>query len=463
MQQLSALDTAFLALETSRSPMHVGTLAIYSTPAGSDQPLTREAVVARIAGRLHRSTTFRQRVLPVPFGLDRPYWVDDARFDLDAHVRHHTLPPPGDRRTLWAEAARILARPLDLSRPPWEIWVVDGLDPSAGGTAAVFAKVHHAAVDGLSGMEILAAIHDRHARPPADDPPPDSPPPGEPSDLALLARAGAHMLTAPMRFNRMVREDLPALTASEAGPAATQRRPRLGAPRTRFNGLVSAERVVDGCSFTVADLRLLQSRVEGAMANDVILAIVGGALRRQLLSAGELPDRSLVAMVPLSLRSRSQRDGGNRVSAMLVPLGTDITDPVERLEAVVRRTRRSKRRGRGGAARRLIEYLDVVPLNPATLAVAPTWVAAGGVDPMVNCVVTNVPLGRRPIFLAGARLEEVYGNAPILDGVGLMHVVLTYDGKTTIGVTSCPTMLADAHAYTEHLRRSFGELQVAVG
>jgi diacylglycerol O-acyltransferase len=417
MQQLSAVDAAFLELETPRTPMHVE--------------------------------------------LGRPYWVEDRDFDLDAHVRSTSLPFPGDESALWSTAARILAEPLDLSRPPWQIWVIDGLAPSMGASVALLAKVHHAAVDGLSGMEILVALHDREPRPPDDQPPTRARPSRVPSDLELTARAGTHLLTAPLRLTRLVQEAMAEQAQQEQRPTGARRLPQ-GAPRTRFNGLVDAERVVDGCSFDGSDLRRLRAKAPGATTNDVALAIVGGALRRHLSASGELPERPLVAMVPSSVRSRTDREGGNRVSAMLVGLGSDIADPVVRLERIATATRRSKQRARGPQARRLIDYLDVVPLNPGSLANLPTWLALSGGDPAVSCVVTNVPLTRRPIYLAGSRLAHVFGSAPIVDGLGLMHVVLTYKGETTICVTSCPTMLPDAHRYTAHLRSSFQELSDAV-
>lgn len=457
MRQLSALDLAFLALESPRTPMHVGSLGLYQSPSVGPA-LDRAAVVDHIAARLHLSPTFRQRVVPAPFGLDRPYWAEDPAFDLGAHVRHRRLPAPGDRRALWSEAARIVAQPLDLTRPPWELWVIDGLDPSTGADFALLAKVHHAAVDGVSGMEILAAIHDRRPEP-GVVPPAAARGEAGPSDLEVLARTATNLFSAPMRFGQFVQE---AMAVQRDRP-----RPREGssggAPRTVFNGLVTADRVLRAWTVPSAELRPIQPLAPGATANDVVLSIVGGALRRYLEAEGGPPDRSLVAMVPVSVRSRDRREGGNRVTAMLVRLGTDVADPVERLRAVSARTRRSKGRARGGEARRLLDLLEITPVAPAALASAPTLFAASGRDPLVNGVVTSVPLGRRPIYLAGARLLEVHGTAPVVDGVGLMHVVVTYAGTTSIGVTACPTALVEPDRYVDALDEAYEELRRAAG
>ena len=168
MRQLSGLDAVFFYRETPGAPMHVGTLMIYDGSTAPGGEVTFDSIKENIARRLHLAQIFRQRILPVPLGADHPYWTDDARFDLEHHVRRVVLPRPGNLQQLWAEAAELLARPLDLSRPPWEIVVIEGLDGvtgTTGGSFAVVDKVHHAAIDGLSGMEVIAAIHDRHPTP----------------------------------------------------------------------------------------------------------------------------------------------------------------------------------------------------------------------------------------------------------------------------------------------------------
>jgi WS/DGAT/MGAT family acyltransferase len=467
MQQLTGQDASFLYLETPSAPMHVAALTIYeqSTVAGG---LVRfKDILAHIEGRLPRGRAFRQKIVRVPFDADHPWWVEDRAFDLEFHVRHIALPRPGDWRQLCIQAARLHARPLDPSRPLWEFTVIEGLDRVAGlppGCFALLTKVHHAAVDGVSGVELTAALHD--LAPVRSVPDPDDwRPERVPGSWELLNKAWANNLAQPVRLARVVRRTVPGVGRAIGVLRSRSDAPARGrVPRTRFNGTVSAHRVFDGVRLDLADVVGIRKAVPGATVNDVVLTIVGGALRHYLDAKGELPAEPLVAMAPISVRSESERGAaGNRVSAMLAPLGTNIADPLDRLAAVYAGTQASKELTNAIGADVLTDYQQFIPGSLAALGarLSSRMSLANRTNPMFNCVVTNVPGPQQPLYLDGARAVAMYGLGPIGDGNGLIHGVVSYNGLLTISFTSCRDMLGDPAAYAACIERSVAELAEA--
>ena len=304
--------------------------------------------------------------------------------------------------------ARLHARPLDLSKPQWEMYVIEGLDGVEGvpkGAFAMVLKIHHAAIDGMSGVEMTTAIHTQ--TPKAADPPPPakawSPEP-DPSGLELLARAGFNAATIPARGIRVATKFVPGLGRAVGVQRRRQAISTSPAPITRFNGPVSAHRVVDGCYFRLDDVKKMRRAVEGATVNDVALAVLGGALRSYLEAAGELPDAPLRAMTPVSVRTESEKaDLGNQVSAMIVSLSTDVADPVERLAAVTASTKASKELTQAIGARNLTE---ISQLAPGVLIGVGTRLAgrfARRMPGVINTVVTNVPGPARAPLLRRCR------------------------------------------------------------
>jgi WS/DGAT/MGAT family acyltransferase len=256
MQQLSGIDATFLNMETPNSPLHISSIAVYDQMTAPDERVTFKGILANIESRLHRARCFRQKIVQMPYGLDHPYWIEDADFDLEFHVRHIALPSPGDWRQLCIQAARLHARPLDRNKPLWEMYVIEGLDGVEGlppGSFAILTKIHHCAIDGVSGMEISAAIHDLDpdAVPPiAED---DWVPESEPSLLELTLRSTVNNIRQPMRFARVLGEAAPPvirtlLERNEQEGEEEQERPSV--PRTRFNGKVSPHRVFEAQSFS---------------------------------------------------------------------------------------------------------------------------------------------------------------------------------------------------------------------
>jgi WS/DGAT/MGAT family acyltransferase len=468
MQQLSGLDASFVYFETPSAPMHVAALTIYDQSTAPGGAVRFKSILDDIDGRLHLSRVFRQKMVQVPMGLDHPYWVEDSNFDLEFHVRHVALPKPGDWRQLCIQVARLHSRGVDLNHPLWEVYVIEGLDNVEGvppGSFALLQKTHHAAVDGVSGMEIMSALNDQEpdAERPVDTgewrPEPD------PDPWSLLMRAGVNNAKRPMHFARVLGRTVPTLGKAQQRMRRNELKPPVvGVPRTRFNGSVSAHRVFDACFLPLADIRAIKSTEPGATVNDAVLTIVGGALRRYLTDKGELPETSLIAMAPISVRSDDQRKAaGNQVTAMLVTLGTDIADPRERLAAVRQSTHEQKEFSTAIGAPQLSGYSEFLPGGLAALAArtASRFEMANRSVPMINTVVTNVPGPQVPLYSGGARLVRMTGLGPIGDGMGLIHPIVSYCGELCISFTACREMLPDPAFYARCLQESFDELALA--
>jgi WS/DGAT/MGAT family acyltransferase len=469
MQQLSGMDASFLYAETPRAHMAGGGLAIYDPSTAPGGRVTFKGILNHIEERLHLARVYRQRLVRVPFDLDHPYWIEDPDFDLEFHVRHIALPAPGDWRQLCIQVARLVSRPLDLDRPLWEMYVVEGLDNVTGvpkGSFAVVSKVHHAAIDGMSGMEMTTAIHDDEPAivPP---PPPDKAwrPEPIPNSADLLWRAGMNNARRPAHASRVMARAVPQL--SRLGRQLQQRTitpPPTTIPRTRWSGPVSAHRVFDAIRLELDDLRTIKSTEAGATINDVVLTIVGGGLRSYLQGKGELPSDPLIAMAPISVRGESERAAaGNMVSGMFTTLGTDIADPVQRLAVVREGTHNSKEFANALGARTLLDMADLMPGGLVGLGARTSarLSLANRMRPVFNCTVTNMPGPRHPLYMAGAKLVGLYGAGMITEGMGLIHPVMSYCGDITISFTSCREMLPDPAHYADCLQQSFEELASA--
>jgi diacylglycerol O-acyltransferase / wax synthase len=467
MQQLTGLDASFLYFETANAPMHVGGIMVYDQSTAPGAKVTFRGILANIERRLHLARCFRERLAYVPLNLDHPYWIEDPDFDLEFHVRHIALPKPGDWRQLCIQAARLHSRALDHNHPLWEIYVIEGLDNVSGlpkGSFAIVFKIHHAAIDGATGAEIIAALHD--LAPEAEPPHPQEAwsPDAVPSTAELLARTTFNNVIYPFRLGRVMGEAAPAMARLRQELQAREFKTPAVVPRTRFNGTVTAHRVLDGRSFDLGEIRAMKNAVKGATVNDVVLAICGGSLRKYLKDKRELPKESLLAMAPISVRSEAQRGtGGNQVSAMVVPLHTEIGNPLERLEAVHEGALQSKALTKAVGARLLTDYGQFVPSALSGLAARlyTRFNLANRVNPFFNTVVTNVPGPQQPLYFCGARLVTTFGMGPIGDGLGLIHPVFSYCGQITVAATSCRKLMPDPAFYAKCIQESFDELKAA--
>jgi WS/DGAT/MGAT family acyltransferase len=467
MRQLSVQDSSFIYQEQPHAPLHGSGVYIYDQSTAPGGRVTFKGILEDVERRLHLVPILRERLLRVPMDLDHPYWVRDAEFDLEFHVRHLALPAPGDWRQLCIQLARLHARPLDLDRPPWEMYVIEGLDAVAGtppGSYAMMLKTHHAAIDGVSGMQLITALHDVDPR---AEPPPAPAEPWEPDPIPphweLMARAGANNVARMARMVDPSRWFAPPPTPSAPPPTMAPAPPVP--PRTRFNGTVSSHRVFDAIEVPFEGLRQTRSAVPGATVNDAVLAVVGGALRRYLHDTGELPADPLVAMIPVSVRTADDPQFGNQVAAIVAGLGTHIADPVERLGAIRDATSIAKERFDAVGARQLVELAELVPGTMIGQAsrLSSEMGLANQLNPPYNVVVTNVPGPEHALDSSGARLVRQLGIGMVHDGMGLMHSAQTYLGEMIISFVACRTMLPDPAVYAECLQASHDELVRAVG
>jgi WS/DGAT/MGAT family acyltransferase len=465
VKQLGWQDNFFLVMETPRTPAHASYVSICDPSTSPKGEVTFDDVFDAFARRLPLVPTFRRKLVRVPLGLDQAYWLEDGDFDLEYHVREISLPRPGNWKQFCTQVARLHSRPLDLTRPPWECTVIGGLDAIDGipeGSFALALKVHHAAIDGVAGVDMLNVLNDPSpdARPPTVD---DTwKPESEPSPVELLGRAGVHVLTRPVRAARFALTS----TVPMARDAFQRRRqdesdPIEGLPHTRFNERVSPHRVYDAMRVPFEELRATKGAVPGATVNDAALTFIGAGMARYLTEKGEPPDRPLVAVCPISTRAPGGTNlEGNQLTMMRTPLWTDIEDPVERLGAIAKSTAATKAAQKAVTAEVLREMSAALP--GALIGLAMRAAARLPRTPTVaNTMITNVPGPREPYYCAGARVLVGTGMGPVTDGLGLMHAVTTYVDQFECQVTSCREMLPDTEFYMECLTESLEEFKKA--
>ncbi|HEX9731045.1 MAG TPA: wax ester/triacylglycerol synthase family O-acyltransferase [Thermoanaerobaculia bacterium] len=469
MEQLSGIDATFLYLETPNAPMHIGGVSILDPRTPSGGRLGLDDLRRLMAARLHLSRTFRQRLVAVPLGLGRPYWIDDDAFDLAAHVERTRLPEPGGFRELAKLAAWEFAQPLDRARPLWHLLLVEGLERVPGappGSVALITRIHHAAIDGISGTEIMNALYDATPEPREVPPPEGAPEEAVPGKLELLRRTGGHVGAAGKALGRTVADTVGGALKGGAAWGLKRIKPPpfpFTAPRTRLNARVGKRRAWWAARLDIERVKEVKRR-SGTTVNDVVLAICAGALRRYLLAKDELPAEPLVAMVPISIRTEEERGAmGNQVSAMLVSLATDEADPAARLARIRESALASKLYNQAIGARTLGDYGEVIPFGLAGVA-ARLYTRMNLAErhrPIFNLVITNVPGPQVPLYCGGARLLAHLGAAPIFDGMGLIMPVFSYAGTLSIAALTCPQMMPDVDVFAGYLEESLAELERA--
>jgi len=460
------MDASFVAMETRNSLMHIGSILVYNLETAPKGFVRFKDILEFLRSRMQLSRTMQQKLVQVPFNLDFPYWIEDEDFDLEYHVRHVALPKPGDWRQLCIQAARVFARPLDLKRPPWEFTVIEGLDNIDGiakGSFAFVTKVHHSAIDGMSGIDLMEAMHTLEPDPAPLDKQDTWQPEAEPSTVGLLARSWWNAVTNPMRQVNVAAQAIPGLTKAIQGLVNKDFNihGEMLAPRCRFNVVISPHRVVEGRSFKLEDIKSIRALAPGSKVNDVFLSIVGRSMRKYLQSKQDLPEKTLTAMAPISVRSNQEKgDMGNQVAAMIAPLGSHIEDPAERLAYVYSQTSNSKAMTEAVGARNMTEISKVSPaLFMALGAQLYTRLGlANRVGPPFSTVVTNVPGPPVSIYSSGARLESMMGLLCLTDGLGLGHVVQSYRDQATVSFTACRKLLPDPDFYISCIEESFAEL-----
>jgi WS/DGAT/MGAT family acyltransferase len=460
VQRLTGLDAAFLALETPSNHMHVMAVAVLDPsdlPGGFDAGTLRRL----IESRLDDLPPFRRRIVRVPFGLHHPLWVEDPGFDLDYHVRQAAVPAPGGPRELAEFVGEVAGWPLDRDRPLWQMWVTEGLEH---GHVAIVAKVHHAAIDGASGVEVLAHLVDLEPTPVpavADTAREAWQPERVPNDVEMIAASLVSIARQPARMARAVVHLGRSLV--RLGTRLRNENVHAGvpftAPRLQWNVMITPHRQVAFATLPLDDVKTVKNAF-GATVNDVVLAVLSGALRRYFIERGELPDRPLVAVIPTSVRSQDEKQLGNRVSAMFTVLATERDDPLERLSEVQETMTGAKQVHADIGGNTLEEWAELAA--PAVLARGARLYGqlrlADRHRPIHNLVVSNVPGPQFPLYIGGARLVDMYPMGPVFDGAGLNVTAMSYRDQVDVGFMACRETVPDLWRLAAEIPEALAEL-----
>lgn len=459
-ERLTALDSSFLLLEKRNSPLHVAsTLTFAADPLRTDEGgIDAERIKKHMASELHRIPRYRQKIRWIPF-TSRPVWVDDERFNIDYHVRHTSLPRPGTDEQLKRLSARIMEQPLDESRPLWETWIVEGLD---GGRFGLISKVHHCMIDGVSGVDLLKIllspteeVHElaKKSR---------FLPRRAPSNFELWRDEMLRRATLPLQLANGVRalvseaEEARRETISRLRSAADMLGSTLSlAPDTPLNAPVSPHRRFDWLTMDLAEVKQIR-RAFGCSINDVVLAVVTGAMQRFLQRRNMNPASvDFKVMSPVSVRSDAQQGKlGNQVSAWILELPLDEADPRDQIRTIAARTSELKEKRSAVGATVLTEAAE---WGSSTLLA----LGARNVSRILpfNLVVTNVPGPQFPMYMLGAKLLNTYPLVPLVDNMGLGLAQMSYDGKLCWGFNADYDLLPDLPAIVRGTEEAFEELK----
>ncbi len=465
MKHLSGIDASFLHLETPEMPMHVGSLNIFDLPKGYGGDFY-EAVKAHIAGRMHLAEVFERKLAQMPFELSDPVWVDDNDVDLDYHIRRVTLSKPGTFRQLEQLVGRLHSSLLDRSRPLWEFYVIEGLQT---GQPAIYAKVHHAAVDGQAGVALAKALYDL-----TPEPRPIKPPRARQRSnqyqlgVAELATAAVQntvqqyvklITTLPNAMRAVASIAVPKFGGSETTRFGLPTNWTFG-PKTPLNVSITNQRSFAARSVSLAEVKQV-AKAANVSLNDVVLAASATALKRYLADYNCLPDRSLTAGVPVSLREAGNTDFNNQVTMVLVSLSTNVDDPLERLKAI---------NASSSSAKELTgSFKAAIPTDFPSFG-AP-WIMTGlatlfgrsrisdQIPPIANTVISNVPGAPVPLYMAGAKLATYYPVSIPSHGIALNITVQSYNGSLDYGLTACRKAVPDVDEIAEYLVEAHRELK----
>ena len=460
MQRLTGLDATFLYLETGSMHMHVASTAVFD-PSTVDGGYSFEKVREMVESRLHLLPPFRRRLVDVPFELHHPLWIEDPDFDLDFHLRRAALPAPGGEQELAEFAADVISRKLDRTRPLWEMYMVEGLE---NGYIASISKVHHCAIDGVSGAELMVNLLDFSPEI-ADVPPPEKPwlPERIPTDFEMVGWATASLARQPLLAVKAARRTASAalnLRRRNRQPDVTPPPAPFSAPNTSINTAISPHRRFAFTQLPLDEVKQVKNKLGGTV-NDVVLAVCAGALRSYFDERNEAIEGPLVAMVPISVRTEDQQGAmGNRVSSMLTSLATDIDDPVERLHAISAGTSHAKEQDKAIGAETLMDWAEFAAPGLAARAARlySRMKLADRHRPIFNVTISNVPGPDFPLYSAGARMVAYYPMGPIADGGGLNITVMSYMGTMCFGLVACRETIPEVWSIAHGLRSALDEL-----
>jgi diacylglycerol O-acyltransferase / wax synthase len=452
MERLSGLDASFLYIESPTVPLHVCSVVELDTstmPGG----YSFDRFWNLLASRIRALPELRAKLADSQLNLDHPVWVDDKDFDLSRHLYRIGLPSPGGRSELAEICGHIASIPLDRSKPVWEMWVIEGVadsDAQEGGPLALLIKVHHAAVDGVSASNLLTKLCD----PVPDAPPPDLVEgPGDATRLGIAAGGLVGFLTRPIRLAKAVPATVSTVveTVSRARSGIAMAAP-FRAPKTRFNVEVTSERSIAFAQLDFDDVKRIKDRY-AVKINDVVMALCAGALREFLRGHGELPDKPLVAVVPMSVHDKTDRPGRNQISGMFCNLQTHIEDPVERLQAIADATGRAKEHSRAIGPTLALDWTQVASRALFGFVLSLMSFTPLKTTPIHNVIISNVAGPEIKLYGLGSEMKGLYPFGPIFHGSGLNITVMSMSGKLNVGIISCRQLaedlwdLADAFAF----------------
>jgi len=453
MKQLTPMDAIFLSMETPTTPATIGGLTLLDPSSHPDFGFDRLQEV--VGSRLALSPRFTWRVQEVPLGLDLPYWVEDERFDLGQHVRRVALPAPGGTAELNELAAYLFSRPLDRSRPLWEAWLIEGLENDR---VALLIKTHHCLMDGESGAGLAELLCDLEPEPAER--------PLLPTDhTARVGPAASWQEVASQGIANAARRPLKSLKhvqrfATSAFVARKQKGalPLGTAPRVSFNGAIGEARSIATTSLCFSEIKDLKKHFDVTI-NDVVLAITGGAVRRYLRERLELPGSPLVALVPMSTRSKGDDSVGNQITDAAVSWATNRSDPVERLMAIHESAKQAKSHSRSTGANLMNALGDMLP--PGLMGLLTRAAQNDGMPLPANAVVSNVKGAPIPLYVAGARIDRMWPISLLAPTQGLNFTVVSYCGEVHVGITVDPDLVPEPGRFVDGIHESLRELQEA--
>jgi WS/DGAT/MGAT family acyltransferase len=476
MKHLSIVDGAFLHMESAEMPMHVGSLNLFEAPAGYRGEGFYESVKEHVAKRMHLAPVFTRKLALMPFDLANPVWIHDDDIDLDYHVRYMVLPKPGTLEQLEALAARLHSMLLDRSRPLWEFYIIEGL---ADGRIGFYGKVHHAAVDGQAGVAMATSMFDLTPDPRAVKPPREARANTYQLGVAeLLAAALTNQLQQLVQSVKLLpkvartafdaAQQALATRRSETSEDRAKRKAEAPptrfklAPATPFNHSITNQRAFAAVSLPLPEVKAIGKSV-GASINDVVLWLCSTALRAYLKEGRELPEKSLVAGVPISLRQEGDTTANNQVAGTLIDLGTDLADPAARLKAI--------QRGTAAMKKEMGTFRGVIPTDFPSLG--SPWLISGLASlygrsriadwlRITNVTISNVPGSRVPVYLCGAKMTDYYPLSIVVHGIALNITVQSHVDRLCFGLIACRRAAPDVHELGHQLQRAMTTLRALV-
>lgn len=464
MKQLSGLDATFLYMETDQTPMHVAGLTLYDLPKGFRGSFHKH-FTEFFKGRVHLIPIFGMKLAKAAFQIDHPGWVDAGELDMEYHIQSAKLPKPGTRKQLEEKVAELHAATLDRKKPLWQFTVIEGLE---GRQAALYSKVHHAAVDGGAGMAITKALYDVTDVPREVEPAEEKAPVRKPGDLERAILSINDIAANLTRQQLALLDSIPKVLGQMADMVAPVLMgkvglPQLLAPRTPFNVTVEAKRSYAARSISLMDVKAI-AKATGTKLNDVVMAITSGATRTYLTQHRQLPDASLVAFVPISLREAGNADTNNQVFGMNVPLATNYGKPLKRLQKIAQESGASKAVAGSvkDAAPTDFTLLGAPTLLPGLMQFYGATKLADYIPQPVNMCISNTAGPPFPLYCAGAKVTALYPVSIATHGVALNVTVQSYLDHLDFGITADHKALPDADAFADLIVDAFEELKEAV-